>query len=386
MENNKRQRTASSSAAENTTIIHISHLPVGLLVDVSSYLSKPSKAIFAVAMSAPSSSWNVSFQRQSSIISKAIISSTEWDTLDFEDVYNDEDNFLPIKLKDIHIGAILACIINAQHTLKILKLTGCTWIRGNGLEPLHGYKYIELIDLSLVGQNNEQEIIPSPYISEVCVLPILDSIISTNECSLKYIQFPDKWIANTLTNRFYNFKIKFNEKALRGISCSRCTEVFHPDYECLDIDASITSANLENHSTCYSCAKHFCHDCFNNDGSTFLGYCGFCKRNYCSDCDEITICGICGVGGRCSGCEDRSCCWECSYSRCALCLCKCERCEMSKCRDCALDIECDICERVICEDCSDGSTYSLKHCDDCCSTLCSHCQVGDCKIEGKGAC
>ena len=59
---------------------------------------------------------------------------------------------------------------------------------------------------------------------------------------------------------------------------------------------------------------------------------------------------------------------------------------MSKCRDCALDIECDICERVICEDCSDGSTYSLKHCDDCCSTLCSHCRVGDCKIEGKGAC
>ena len=117
-----------------------------------------------------------------------------------------------------------------------------------------------------------------------------------------------------------------------------------------------------------------------------LSPCGFCKRNYCSDCAEITICGICGVGGRCSGCEDRSCCWECSYSRCALCLCKCERCDMSKCRGCAPNIECDICERVICEDCSDGSTYSLKRCDDCCSTLCSHCRVGDCKIEGKGAC
>jgi len=37
--------------------LHINDLPIGFLVEVSTYLSKPSRAVFAAALSAPSSSW-----------------------------------------------------------------------------------------------------------------------------------------------------------------------------------------------------------------------------------------------------------------------------------------------------------------------------------------
>ena len=45
---NKRRRTLQ----ESTSSIHINDLPVGFLVDVAEYLSNPSKALLAVALSA----------------------------------------------------------------------------------------------------------------------------------------------------------------------------------------------------------------------------------------------------------------------------------------------------------------------------------------------
>ena len=108
MENNKRRRTTSMTT-------HISDLPVGFLVDVSAYLSKPSRALFAVAMSAPSSSWQKlnHGEGQPSRISEAIILHTQWDTIDFEDVELE----LAVKLRDVDIYALLTCI-NAKQTLK----------------------------------------------------------------------------------------------------------------------------------------------------------------------------------------------------------------------------------------------------------------------------
>jgi hypothetical protein len=71
---------------------HIIDLPVGLLVHVATYLAKPSRALFAVAMTASSSSsdWKTTLhyfmQEELSDNSKAILSSLEWDVLDFEDI------------------------------------------------------------------------------------------------------------------------------------------------------------------------------------------------------------------------------------------------------------------------------------------------------------
>jgi len=76
----KRRRTAADT-------LHITDLPVGIFVDVSAYLSKPSRAIFATAISAPSSSWkNDNLMHRLSNRSRAIISPLQWDILDFEDV------------------------------------------------------------------------------------------------------------------------------------------------------------------------------------------------------------------------------------------------------------------------------------------------------------
>jgi len=64
MSSNKRKRTA-------VKCLHINDIPNGLLVDVASYLAKPSVALFAVTMNP-----------QSTQVSKTILSSTDWSLLD----------------------------------------------------------------------------------------------------------------------------------------------------------------------------------------------------------------------------------------------------------------------------------------------------------------
>ena len=63
--NSKRRRTATTTA---DITLRVTDLPVGILVDAASY-TKPSSALFAVSMSAPSTSWqnNNSVHRLSAI-------------------------------------------------------------------------------------------------------------------------------------------------------------------------------------------------------------------------------------------------------------------------------------------------------------------------------
>ena len=132
MATNKRRRTTAGD-----TTLHISDLPVGILVDAASYLCKPSRAILAAALTAQSSSWKTNDNHcVPSDLSKAILSSNQstWETLDFEDI----EESLACRLDDNDMHAILTCI-DAKHTLKKLKLTGCTRIDGRcGLQPLAG--------------------------------------------------------------------------------------------------------------------------------------------------------------------------------------------------------------------------------------------------------
>ena len=103
---NKRQRTATATTAADDSI-HITDLPVGFLVDACSYLPKSSGALFAVAMSAPSSSWqDNNLVYRPSAISKAI-AQWQWDALDFGDGFSiGTDN----DLSDEDISAALTCI------------------------------------------------------------------------------------------------------------------------------------------------------------------------------------------------------------------------------------------------------------------------------------
>lgn len=174
---------------------HIIDLPVGLLVHVTTYLAKPSRALFAVAMTASSSSsdWKTTLhyfmQEELSDNSKAILSSLEWDLLDFEDI----EKSLAVKLTDDDLHAVLKWCISAHGVLKKLKLTGCINITGCSLEPLRRSTVIEQMDLSLSKQFESPRSNVESKISEEVVIPILDSIISANGSSLKYLLLPICW-------------------------------------------------------------------------------------------------------------------------------------------------------------------------------------------------
>ena len=115
---NKRRRTAANT-------LHISDLPIGFIADVSAYLPKPSRAILALAFTSSSLLQNNDLMHRLQPISTAIVSASQWDILDFEDVEGELAN----KLTDDDISAVLKSI-NAHDVLKRLKLCGCTTITG----------------------------------------------------------------------------------------------------------------------------------------------------------------------------------------------------------------------------------------------------------------
>jgi len=118
-ESNKRQRTTTSN--NNELHIAITDLPDGLLVGISSYLAKPSVALFAIAIRGPNNSQQIE-------TSRAIISSTNWKVLDFSDV----EKSLAAKLSDNDIAKILR-YFDVHSKLTVLKLAGCVNITGSGL-------------------------------------------------------------------------------------------------------------------------------------------------------------------------------------------------------------------------------------------------------------
>lgn len=400
----------SDSAGGDTAsnVLHISDLPDGFLADVAKYLPTPSRAIFAVAMTAPSSSWrefNWGHRQPPSVTSKAIILTSDWGVLDFAEV----ERSLAKKLTDDDLGAILGCIEAAEASnwwvhfwslrgeaalqvlargvtfIKTLKLTGCVNIVGHGLEPLRRCTRLEQIDLSLVKQHESPEISTvglgrGPLISARACIPILDSIISTEGNNLKHIQFPKKWRRRGTYVVVSDFLHKYNALLEnRGLSCSRCT---------MRIENSESGFEYESGSqryTCYKCTQHFCDTCRDEDGDPFLWYCFNCEKNYCSDCVEASDRGFCWCENPlCKECEKACDC--CEDSVCAECVNVCECCGCAQCEHCAPYAKCENCPRVNCEECFDGNRYTVNHCDICGRTLCSDCRVGDCKEKGRHEC
>ena len=338
---NKRRRTAADT-------LHISDLPVGFIADVSAYLSKPSRALLAVAFSEPSpSSKNNDYQL--SPISAAIVSATQWDTLDFEDVEKELAN----KLTDDDIYAVLKCI-NAHDVLKRLKLCGCVNIEGHGLNPLRGSIVLEQIDISIVGKHEKPKIKPEPKISVVAVVPVLDSIIASDNCSLKHIQFPKKWyLHGYITTRreeeeqssIARLKSRFDRhlNAL-DLRCGKCND-----------DRPLT---LRNMKICYDCLVPICIRCRTWERCTT---CDRCEKYHCSNC--------------CASC------YQCGNHKCNKCICsgcggleECDKCGKRCCEDClpackwrqqAPNDECYGCSNnICCCSCSDSEEYSEESLSD----------------------
>ena len=278
---NKRRRTTAD-------VLHISDLPIGFIADVSAYLSKPSRAILAVAFSAPSSSWKINeVMHRLSPISKAIVSASQWDTLDFQDINKELAN----KLTDNDISAVLKSI-NARDVLKRLKLCGCTNITGIGLHPLRGSVVLEQLDISFARKHETQYIDPEPKISHELVMPILQSIISDEGCSLKHILFPMKWRNGYTNDGLLESLIQFEQEyntllANRQLKCAKCNA------EMGNMFFGERYSMLQN-NVCYDCLRPFCDDCANGNGaaSGTLNFCAGCDKDYCVDCMSRAECVV----------------------------------------------------------------------------------------------
>ena len=373
---NKRRRTSPEG-------LHITDLPDGFLADVGTYLSKPSRALFAAAMTAPSASWcKFNWTHQPSATSRTIISFSpadrskkmggkqrsekQWGVLDFVEI----EKSLARELTDDDIGSILACI-DARQTLKKLKLTGCVNIIGHGLESLRGSISLEQIDLSLVKQHERPDIQPEPLITEVAVFPILDSIIDADGCSLKCIVFPAKWRRGRMHD-MRSFLGRYEQVFVnRRLSCSSCDTS-------MEGQPWITGTYQNN--VCYSCLKQFC----NGDGCD-VQFCRMCKKDFCSDCVPMPACAVCG-NRACNGCRCKKSCENCGEVNCEDCLPTRNCCGKPLCIECAPVLRCEDCSKQHCEDCFDGKDYDVKFCEDCQRDCCLECVINECEKDWEEAC
>ncbi|KAL7538242.1 hypothetical protein ACHAXR_008386 [Thalassiosira sp. AJA248-18] len=188
------ERISKTASMEN--------LPKIALSNVAAYLEATTRALLAVALSAPPSSWEkCGWAKEPSSASKIVMTSPyyrryygrgqydeHWDKLDFWDV----DKSVRNKLTDGDVCGILVCI-NARNNLKILRFPQCIRIRGDGLSPLRGSLVLEEIDLNMGRYEESPSIEPKPVLAEDTVLPILHSILDTGGTSLKYLRLPKMW-------------------------------------------------------------------------------------------------------------------------------------------------------------------------------------------------
>lgn len=365
-ESNKRRRTAAPPPD-----LCIADLPDIILVDVASYLTTPSCALFAVAMTAPSISWYKNRHREvnqlSSDTTKVIISSIGPDkkeVLDFEDI----EKSLAKKLTDDDVSAVLICI-DAANNLKTLKLAGCVNITGHGLEPLRGSLSLKQIDLRFTKKYEIPELKPAPMISDVAILPILESIVDADGNSLRHLQLPQKWRGSDYPSHVLEiFLSKYNSMMINhGFRCTKCDRPVQGNfiYECTRL----------HEYTCYNCLSHFC-GC--REGDKQLQFCLLCKKDYCSDCLDVSRCAVCdervcsGCAKECEQCEEKFC-QKCGPPDACACWSK------AMCRNCApATYQCgnDDCNNACCGNCVGGKDFTLELCSVCKGNFCSKCRNG----------
>eukprot|EP00984_Skeletonema_dohrnii_P008417 scaffold3090_cov75-Skeletonema_dohrnii-CCMP3373.AAC.1 len=265
-DSSKRRRLLNDASPDASSCLF--DLPSGVLTHVANYLAPPSRALFAASLTTENAA--ASDERNTAIV------GNEWTTLDFGDIEED----LAARLSDGDISAVLQCV-DAVNRLKTLKLTNCMHIKGAGLEPLRGSIKIEQIDLSLVGKHKSPNIRPEPSISREFVLPILDSIIEAEDCSLRHVQFPSAWSAWGMED-YEQILRRYNEMLVNhGISCLKCNVNLPPEDEswgCIRYGSQ--------KYTCYECLKHYCEVCTDDDDGYMLSYCRLCERRLCVDCQK----------------------------------------------------------------------------------------------------
>ncbi|KAL7452841.1 hypothetical protein ACHAWC_007342 [Mediolabrus comicus] len=280
-------------------MIHLSALPIGVLSHVSCFLAAPSRALFAATL----------FDNEKNDENRSKIAGNDWDTLGFGDI----EAALAKKLSDDDINALLRCI-DAVRKVKKLRLTNCMNISGTGLEPLRGSDVIERIDLRINAWDRRSE----PAISCDDTLPLLESIIEDEGCSLLHLQLPRKWrkALGRAGSDFYHFLLQYKAflEDPRWINpCFECFEEIEEDTIIVKWSESTTDHShygiqVNRCSKCFK-SKHYCSECVDGDENEFK-VCSECDEVYCSECSVVISCSYCGAAhcGSCiepGGCQHR---------------------------------------------------------------------------------
>jgi len=294
------------------------------------------------------------------------------DTLDFSDIGRD----LASKLTDSDISSILVSI-NAVNRLRVLRIIGCTNITGVGLDPIRGSTILEQIDLStssIATIANGDALFSSNFpwvftLSEVAVIPILDSIIARKDGALKHVQFPLVWrkkknkMLSVFLERYNNFQ------SCRLCSCCECCDEFEAS---LWMDQTKTKRSPDwglQRRTCYTCRENICQDCEE-------GFCQDCRKQFCENCCPMMRCEMCQALN-CGECEELEFCEDCGVWYCPNCMpvLFCECCDRSRCLDCVPHWDCSRCRKSNCDECA--HEHNVQWCEVCEDEYCNDCRLKD---------
>lgn len=294
-------------------------MPHDHLTAIADYLPKSSRALFAVALTAPSKSFSTSnWKGKLSEASKAIISSTisgpfipvpesnGWEDARLKDYYSKDgwekldfidSRDLSKKLSEDDIGAVLVCI-DAKNKLKSLRLN-CIDIVGHALEPLREATTIEEIAFKM----------DTKQLSKSTVLPIIESIIDTEGSSLfkKWCVYDNSENTNgdpplVLPTEWKEGKSRY-EQPLNGF-LSKVNQMLISEGKCrADCHAKRQKDGGTNtgHMSCLTCFSTYCSDCNGNETYSVLKcdkcnltLCTWCEQDFatCRECNS-TFCSVC---------------------------------------------------------------------------------------------
>lgn len=306
-------------------------LPEVALENAASYLHNISRALLCIAIGS-----SVAMAGTSRILSPE--GEEQWSSLDF----NELEEELTQRLTDDHISSILT-LIDASHKLKSLKMTGCTLIRGHGLQPLRHSTVLQRLDIAIVKDREH------PFrLSEEVVLPIVHDIMVKPNSSLVVVHRPfipsivgpskaarqfNVWYEEYKRSRGINRKCKecvddeyMGEDEDDGYKdvCYSCLEMFHdlcPSMRSLPYQARQSNLRMDN-----NCWRRYCRDCYRKNvfccswcGDDLISRIG--NKRYCHECSLLTKCERCGHSA-CRGCTDIYFAWcaFCSKESCTSCV------------------------------------------------------------------
>ncbi|KAL7529492.1 hypothetical protein ACHAXR_005932 [Thalassiosira sp. AJA248-18] len=364
----KRRKTVDPN-----TIASINHLSNDNLATIASFLPKTSRALLAVALTAPALSWRKNrWKGEPNAASKTIISSVkisapfstlirdicredelgdrcrlrrnvgmskyneafeaslkqqlqeyyevQWEILDFVDI----GRTLASRLTDDDIGAILVCI-DAKNNLKRLKLGHCFNLVGHGLTPLHCSTVLEKIDMGLARQFEAPELFEGAKISQDAVFDVLASILGVRTNAFRRLQMPMQWWTLSSNDVIPGEGLRQHLKGYNHILNKRSSCCYF-GFACSEkefLEQMMRGPNQQDLiDTCVDCASCQCFE-----------VCGDCGTILCSECEYNYIYS-------CESCSVSSClaCIECSENTVAFCntgdcgYACCDKCRLNECR------------------------------------------------------